>query len=557
MSANHQNLGKYKFAKSLRGRLVIILTLITAVVILIASTIAVLILRENAYGQTDQELRKIISAPDIEQNYFPQDGQDTGNNLNSSNTIRNPHFVPWARPGCIHYVLTDGALSATYFTDDFSSVTLTEAQIATFSEIQNGELETVEVPDLGSYRFLKNETTASDNSTVVKIVGLPLSTPKNAVRNAVLIQIGTAALAISSIVIFAGWIIRKELQPLSDVAQTARRVSNIDLSTGDGTLNFRSPIDNPETEVGLVGHSLNLMLGNIEKSFQERAQVEEKLRQFVADASHELRTPLASISGYTELLQNYLLKTDGPALSETSNVTRALNRIEHESGRMKSLVEDLLLLARLDQHNELHKEPCELTEIATNAVFDAKVSAPDYHWELVFLNPEPGTQAPQNKLLDSILDASNKSAMYTSSPSGLDAPKSLEILGDPNRLTQVFSNLLANTGRHTPAGTKSITAITKEESEIKIFISDNGPGIPIELQKTVMDRFVRADSARTRKDGSTGLGLSIVKALVEGHNGKISLMDPGEAQQLFNKVDSHFKPGTTWEISLPVFNNPS
>jgi two-component system OmpR family sensor kinase len=242
----------------------------------------------------------------------------------------------------------------------------------------------------------------------------------------------------------------------------------------------------PRTEVGQVGLAINSMLDNVEGALRSRHESEQRVRQFVADASHELRTPLASIRGYAELSRRE--REPVPA-----SVTHALSRVESEALRMQGLVEDLLLLARLDAGRPLEREPVDLSLLAMDAVSDAHAAAPEHRWELD-LPDEP-----------------------------------VEVAGDQARLHQVVANLLANARTHTPAGTKVVTSVRPEGDWVRLSVADNGPGVPKPLQRNVFQRFTRGDDSRNRAAGSTGLGLSIVDAVAKSHGGRVELASqPGD-----------------------------
>ena len=237
------------------------------------------------------------------------------------------------------------------------------------------------------------------------------------------------------------------------------------------------------------------MLDNVESALQARHESEQRVRQFVADASHELRTPLASIRGYAELSR----RESDPV---PASVTHALGRVEAESLRMQELVEDLLLLARLDSGRPLEREPVDLSLLAVDAVGDAHAAALDHVWELD-LPEEP-----------------------------------VEVPGDRARLHQILANLLANARTHTPPGTKVVTRLRREGGWVRLSVNDDGPGIPDSLQRNVFERFTRGEESRSRAKGSTGLGLSIVAAVGQAHGGRVEL-------------DS--RPGdTTFSVLLPA-----
>jgi len=237
---------------------------------------------------------------------------------------------------------------------------------------------------------------------------------------------------------------------------------------------------NPHTEVGRLGLAVNRMLDHIAAALSTRQASESRVRQFVADASHELRTPLAAIRGYTELAQRK--RAEVPA-----DVAHAMGRVESEADRMTHLVEDLLLLARLDSGRGLDRQPVDLCRLCADAVGDAHIAGLGHHWNL---------ELPAEPVI---------------------------VPGDEARLHQVVANLLANARVHTPPGTTVTLALRSEPDAAVLCVVDDGPGIPEALQPNVFERFVRADTARTHKDGSTGLGLAIAAAVVGAHHGTISL----------------------------------
>jgi two-component system OmpR family sensor kinase len=281
-------------------------------------------------------------------------------------------------------------------------------------------------------------------------------------------------IALITIAMAARWIIALGLKPLEAVEDTAEAIAAGDLSA-------RLPAAKPDTEVGRLTTSLNTMLARIEESFTARVESENKLRRFVADASHELRTPLTAIRGFAELHRQ-------GAVAGEEKTKELINRIEKESVRMSSLVEDLLLLARLDQSRELAKEPVDLNTLITEAVASARAAGPNHPIEIR-------------------LEASE-----------------IFVLGDSQRIHQVIANLLANARTHTPNGTEiSITAM-QGVSETTIAVSDKGPGLSKSDQDRIFERFYRADPSRVRNSGEgSGLGLSIVDAVMKAHGGYVSV----------------------------------
>ncbi|MGL4744521.1 MAG: sensor histidine kinase [Dermatophilaceae bacterium] len=338
--------------------------------------------------------------------------------------------------------------------------------------------------DVGTY--LVTERTLADGTTFV--VGVSTAQVDELFGRLVAVVVGGTVVGLVLVGVGGAALVRRSLAPLDRVAATASRVSALELSSGDVALAERvSEADaDRRTEVGQVGLALNRMLDNVESALQARQESETRVRQFVADASHELRTPLASIRGYAELTRRE------PAPVPTG-VSHAIGRVESEALRMQELVEDLLLLARLDSGRPLAREPVDLSLLAVNAVSDAHAAAPDHAWEL-------------------------------------DLPdQPVEVPGDSARLHQILANLLANARTHTPAGTRVVTRLRAEGGLVRLSVSDDGPGIPDGLQPRVFERFIRGDDSRSRAHGSTGLGLSIVAAVGAAHGGRVEVWSrPGD-----------------------------
>jgi two-component system OmpR family sensor kinase len=281
-------------------------------------------------------------------------------------------------------------------------------------------------------------------------------------------------LALTAVGLVSRWIIAISLKPLEQVEETAEAIAGGDLSA-------RLPAAKPDTEVGRLTTALNTMLGRIEESFEARVNSESKLRRFVADASHELRTPLTAIRGFAELHRQ------GAVVGE-ENTKELVGRIEKESIRMSTLVEDLLLLARLDQSREMAQEPVDLNALLTEAVASAKAAGPNHLIELSLPSAE------------------------------------VFILGDSQRVHQVVANLLANARTHTPDNSQIKVALEQGIAETVISVSDNGPGLSEDDQERIFERFFRADPSRARTSGEgSGLGLSIVDAVMQAHGGYVSV----------------------------------
>jgi two-component system, OmpR family, sensor kinase len=350
----------------------------------------------------------------------------------------------------------------------------------------------------GTYELTAFSDPDGDGS--VHITGLPLSGLHDMLRDVALVE----AIVFSSVLLLAGVVgtfwVRFSLRPLSRVAVTASQVAELPLESGEVSLPCGVPDTDPDTETGQVGLAFNRMLGHVETALRRRAASEARLRRFAADASHELRTPLAAIRGYAELA----LLHPGDA---DESVTHALGRVLSESTRMSVLVDDLLLLARLDAGRPLDREPVDMTRLVIEAASDVQVARPGHRWVL---------ELPDDSEL---------------------------VLGDEHRLRQVLANLLSNAGRHTPDGSTVTVRVSGDLPDgepgsgresvrhgplpgaprLVVSVTDNGPGIPADLLPELFERFTRADTSRSHgaNASSTGLGLAIVDAVVAAHQGAV------------------------------------
>jgi two-component system OmpR family sensor kinase len=361
--------------------------------------------------------------------------------------------------------------------------------IAQSQAVQSGQAGTAPVDrrlTVGHYRIVAAKTATG----YVIFTGLPLAAKDSALEQLILTTVIVSLGGLVLIGLIGTYVIRRTLQPLDQVSSVAAKVAQLPLDAGEVALAMRVPPSaaHPGTEVGNVGHALNRMLDNVSGALHARQESEMKVRQFVADASHELRTPLTAIRGYTDMLKmTEKLSPQG---------TESLGRVETQSLRMSRLVEDLLTLARLDEGQPLKLAPVDLTQLVVETVSDQKVIAPDHQWRLD-LPEEP-----------------------------------VEVKADGARLHQVMVNLLSNARKHTDPGTTITTGVSRSATgEAVITVTDTGPGVSPDLQKKVFARFTRADKARTGTEGSTGLGLSIVQAIVDAHGGSVELSSrPGRTE---------------------------
>ncbi|MDA8309532.1 MAG: HAMP domain-containing sensor histidine kinase [Actinomycetota bacterium] len=300
------------------------------------------------------------------------------------------------------------------------------------------------------------------------IVAVPLEQTDATMASLVRIVIGVSAAVLLALCVLALWTVRRGLRPLDDMAKTAGEIAS------GGDLGRRIEPADAETEVGRLGAALNAMLAQIESAFAGKSESEARLRQFVADASHELRTPLTSIRGYAELLRKGVF-------ADEQERTRALRRVEREAARMSGLVDDLLLLARLDQGRPLERAPVDLRRVCRDAVDDAQLADPDRRVELV-------------------------------------APEPVTVAGDRDRLAQVAHNLVQNALVHTAPGTPVRVEVSAAGGMGVLRVVDEGPGLTAERRARIFDRFYRGDRARTGE--GVGLGLSIVRAIAEALGGR-------------------------------------
>lgn len=323
------------------------------------------------------------------------------------------------------------------------------------------------------------------------VVGVPLEPLERTMARLLAVEAVVFVVVIVVAGAAGGVFVGRALQPLRRVAGTATRVVNVPLGSGAVELPQRVTGVEPESEVGHVADALNLLLDHVEASFAQRQATEERLRRFVADASHELRTPVAVIRGYAELAQR-----QADQLPE--RVVQALDRIGSEAGRMSELVDELLLLARLDSGRPLARERVDLTRLVLDVVDGARVAGPGHRWFL---------ELPEDPI---------------------------EVVGDRQRLHQVLANLTANARVHTPPGTSVTVGLQPSDTEpgwVDIHVTDDGPGIPPSLQPELFERFVRGTASRSRTAGSTGLGLAIVAAVAAAHGGRVDVeSEPGRTR---------------------------
>lgn len=500
--------------RTLRWRLVAILALLLTVTSVIIGIVTVVALRGYLLDQVDQNLtvasqRALNARNDLPPRPSPSPtgsadagsgaGSGSGTGTGSGTEAGSPGgdgtgngnaggpgdhpFVgaPGQSPNTVVGIIVDGDFVVKGFTD--SSGTQHQLSSAVQAELkavpQDAKPHTVELTGLGTYRVA---STVTDDGNVF-ITGLPLASLQGTIDQLtfVIIIVAVAGLLVSGAA--GAVIVGRALRPLQHVAETASAVTGLTLDRGEVPETMRVSESDIETgsEVGQVGTALNQLLGHVSNALTVREAAETKVRTFVADASHELRTPLATIRAYAELSRRDYDQA-APALK------RNVDRIESEAVRMTSLVEDLLLLARLDSEPQSDDTDVDLSAMVAEAVMDAHTAGPDHTWRIE-MSEEP-----------------------------------VVMHGDARQLRQVVVNLLANARTHTPAGTTVTTSLHRVGTRnVELIVADDGPGIAPELLPTLFERFVRGDESRSRTAGGTGLGLAIVRAVAESHGGGVSV----------------------------------
>ena len=409
-----------------------------------------------------------------------------------------------------------GVVASAYINNEGKYTYLTRDQINTLmAALNSGKTKpfTVYVEGLGTYRVLVTRDSVSSDAV---LTGVSLADDEALIGRQMIIEVLLVGSGVVLAAVVCFGLVSRFLQPLRRVAATARQVATQPMDSGEVQIERRVSLADlcSSTEVGEVGTALNTLLDHVNDALEVRQRSETQVRQFVADASHELRTPLAAIRGYTELVRS---GREGDQLSEISQ--QAMDRIASESLRMSELVNDLLLLARLDAGRELEDELVDLAPVLIESVADAQIAGPDHTFEL------------------------DLSAVF-GADEDLDEQLPL-VRGDEQRLRQVLANLLANARLHTPAGTHVWVKLLQEGDEYRIVVADNGPGISPQLRGKLFERFTRADASRNRRGGSTGLGLAICAAIAQAHGGSVQLAD--SAQYLDDAAQ-----GACFVLSLPV-----
>jgi len=510
---------RWRVARTLRGRLIAGLVALLAVACATVGLVTYVAVQRSLSRELNNQLQTAASSANYcLDNHGDGDGDaddhdalggaagnPSGPNAPNGQGQR-PPSCPGLGPGTFVAEYKSGSWDAFLIVPDGSSpVSLTAADKSTLGAITPSPPQpgvpmptytrSLHVTD-GDYRL----TVVADPSGATYVTGLPLAGMNDLLGDVALAEAGI----FGGVLLLAGvlgtlWV-RLSLRPLRRVAATASQVAELPLESGVVELPRGVPDTDPATETGQVGLAFNRMLGHVQTALKRRAASEARLRRFAADASHELRTPLAAIRGYAELALLH------PGESPEA-VTHALSRVLSESTRMSVLVDDLLLLARLDAGRPLSREPVDMSRLAIDVTSDSRVARPDHRWVL---------ELPDDPVV---------------------------VSGDEHRLHQVLGNLLSNAGRHTPDGTTVTVTVSAElppgepaagaesvrhgaippQPRMVLTVTDDGPGIQPELLPDLFERFTRADTSRSHATDatSTGLGLAIVDAVVGAHNGAV------------------------------------
>jgi two-component system OmpR family sensor kinase len=470
---------------SLRSQLVAIMMALMLVALTATGAGTLTLLHSFLQGQVDDKLNAAIDSVRQQRSFSQLQEQNPNVPTDYSLMLFSPGLPPYPFGG------------SKESRPDISSISAADARDRQQTPFQ------VRGTDGGNWRVVALNVLDGNERSSVVVIGLPLAPVDSVMEHAALVVVGVGLLTVVLAFFIATWTVSRSFRPLARVEKTAAAIAAGDLSR-------RVEIENPGTEVGRLGGSLNAMLAHIETAFAARMASEARMRRFAADASHELRTPLVTIRGFSELYRQ-------GALSTPEDVATAMGRIESEAKRMGAMVEDLLLLARIDEQRPLQQKPADLLLLAHDAVVDTQ--------------------------------AADRSRAITLA--GLDgaAPRPAPVLGDEAKLRQVLGNLVGNALRYTPEGTPIELAVGVRTApdgsrQSVIEVRDHGPGVADDEATRIFERFYRADTSRTRETGGSGLGLAIVAAIVGAHTGEVRL----------ERTDGG---GATLVVSLPFLDEPA
>jgi two-component system, OmpR family, sensor histidine kinase TrcS len=490
------------FPRSLRRQLLLGVLAVVTVVLVSVGVVSVLSLRGYVTAISDADVAESLDALSNSYTRY-RNGEHTSAHRGTPPVAQALLEFTGQTPGNLIAVVHDGdVIGSAVFSEDQPKPAPPDVIHAIEARSwANAPPRTVRLGSLGAYR-VDSRVEGPD----LLIVGVSVKLADQIMARK---YITTTLLVAAALVVTAGltiWVVGYTLRPLRRVAATAGEVAMMPLTGDDHRISVRVQLEDtdPDNEVGIVGHTLNRLLDNVDSALAHRVDSDLRMRQFLTDASHELRTPLAAIQGYAELTRQ-----DSSALPPTTEY--ALARIESEARRMALLVEELLLLSRLGEGEDLQNEDVDLAELVINAVNDAAVAAPTHQW----VNELP------------------------------EWP--VWVRGDHARLHQLVSNLLSNARLHTPPGVTVTTAINchrhdPDAPHAELTVADDGPGIDADLLPHLFERFVRADASRSNGSG-IGLGLAIVSSIVKAHHGSVSA----------ESTDGR----TVFRVRLPMIDSPN
>ncbi|MEQ4519446.1 HAMP domain-containing sensor histidine kinase [Pseudarthrobacter sp. B907] len=469
-------------AASLRSQLVAIMMALMLVALTATGAGTLALLHSYLQGQVDDKLKAAVETARQQQSFSQLQDQNPN--------VPTDYSLMLFSPGQPAYVFGGSKGSR----PSIASISPEEARSRGEAPFQ------VRGTDGRNWRVVAVNVLDGNQRPAVVVIGLPLYPVDSVMEHAALVVVGVGLLTLVLAFFIATWTVTRSFRPLARVEKTAAAIAAGDLSR-------RVEVENPDTEVGRLSRSLNAMLAHIESAFASRMASEARMRRFAADASHELRTPLVTIRGFSELYRH-------GALATPEDVATAMGRIESEAKRMGAMVEDLLLLARIDEQRPLQQKPTDLLLLAHDAVVDTQASDRSRVISLRGLDGAAGAPAP--------------------------------VLGDEAKLRQVIGNLVGNALRYTPEGTPIELAVgvrTNPDGARRsvIEVRDHGPGVPDDEAARIFERFYRADTSRTRETGGSGLGLAIVAAIVGSHSGTV-------------RVQPTDGGGATLVVSLPYLD---
>jgi len=438
----------------------------------VAGTIGI---RAFLMGQLDNQLHQ-AAARNVTLKAPHHDDHDADNRVNDNMGLP---------PGTVTGHLSGGSITDLVVAADLDGDHLpTPADRVAVQKVAGADRpKTVDLPSLGDYRVLTSR--AHDGGRLV--TGIPQGRVDHTIRELIALEVAVLAVMVALVAGAGALAVRRSMRPLQHLATVARRVTELPLESGQSRIPVRAEELVEPTEVAQVGRAMNAMLGHVDLALQQRDESEQRLREFAADASHELRTPLAVAQSHAELLREYMSSTELP-----DQVQRSLRRITDETGRMSSIVNDLLLLARLDKPGADRHETVDVTRLVLNAVDDARITAADHIWS-VEVPADPVT-----------------------------------VHGDQEQLRRLITNLVTNVRLHTPPGTRARCEVTASSEQVRIRMHDNGPGFPPEVVDHAHVRFARGRRRQNSPD-STGLGLAIVHAVARAHHGSLEITSkPGD-----------------------------